>query len=282
MIGIPTQGGFTGQTSNLQYRIFPTGDLVEVGNASTSRILSLLPRTDETTFAFRFGARPGGNGTSLIAEYTTADFVGRIGQGAFDSYEKSEDGFDFQTGLMRHEAGNPLGLFESVTIGRSEVEFADGTGGRERRVYSYSASVLDGDPALPSSGTVTYRGPIIGHGFGTNSRRAYDLEGSVELQVDFGARVITGTVDIGGTDREQAFDITFDTMNFTSELFQSTGNWTGQFSDANGIGVGQIQGQFNDAGELEMFGGLRLEVPDPSNAASQIVSSSAFIAQQGT
>jgi hypothetical protein len=180
---------------------------------------------------------------------------------------------------MRHVPDNPLGLFDRVTIGRAQFEY-DSAFGAERRVFAYAASENNVEPQLPASGSFTYRGPVIGHGIGTNSRRAYDLVGTITLEVDFGAREITGALEFSGFDREQAFSVDLGRLPFESYRFDVTGAWSAEIEGAGGTGIGDIRGVFNAVDVTEGFGAFEFELQDPSNPASTLRAAAAYIAQQ--
>jgi len=146
-------------------------------------------------------------------------------------------------------ASTVLGGYDYVSWGKWSESDPFLAGGNN---YWISGSALVPNRDLPSSGTATYNGIVLGTGTTDNGASTVALNGTSTLKVDFGTRAITGTLNIKNASNNTTWANASINANMrnTQKVFYGTVSSTGQ--------SGLIEGAFYGTGAKEVGGNWTL------------------------
>jgi hypothetical protein len=115
---------------------------------------------------------------------------------------------------------------------------------------------------IPTSGTSTYTGVVYGFATGNGSTAAYDIRGTLQLQIDFAARNFTGTITLTGTDDKTGRVVSFGSYPVTS-ITQNLADLLGTIGDNLTGFRSALAGPHAE----ELYGGFTLDVHNPTISA---------------
>ncbi|OYW87311.1 MAG: hypothetical protein B7Z20_05395, partial [Sphingobium sp. 32-64-5] len=138
------------------------------------------------------------------------------------------------------------------------------------------------EATMPHSGSATYSGLVFGiaNSTGGADDRFYELAGTLDLSLNFGAGTWSGSVLANGTDRNSGGTRNFGTFGIAPGTITGTSlNATGLTYGGSGT-VGEAFGYFFGPQGVEVGGAFSADFADPARSGYQLGIDGVFVSKR--
>lgn len=119
------------------------------------------------------------------------------------------------------------------------------------------------------TGTARYEGVVHGTGVNSNASARYDVTGTTQFNVDFGAQTFGGAIAVAGTEQNSGTRADFGRFDVNGKLFAYSSSLEGTIS-RGGAGLGSLSAQFYGPDAQEVAGTFYFNAPAGSGEAREV------------
>ena len=201
------------------------------------------------------GMPSSGDSVSLVEQSAKSD-------GSYLAYTGSSAGVLYQLKQFRIGSVNPTLPLLYTSIAYARTSYFDAVAKQTLNgVVPFSFGLIFDPANAKLSGSASYNGILLGVGRGLGGRNAYDVSGTVHIDVNYVTTGYTGFVKLIGTDDRTGDVVTLGQMNISQS--GTRGVLDVLIGSIGSIGTGKFQANFTGSQAQELMGGFDLETSDP-------------------
>lgn len=220
----------------------------------STTMISQLNRQDAEAFNYGPGrSNLAGGAFTATAKVASAD-------PNFVSYRKTFNGQEVFLDLYKPGSTNTELALTYASFGRWRGSQHNGVVTEADRVYFAYGLETPAGLLGAKTGKAHYNGIAYGAAANEKTRAQYDVKGTSQFDVDFGAQILTGQLALQGKSTNGTSDIDFGTFTFGTKLGSYTGEAVAVFEQGN-TQYGSLSTRFFGPDGEEIAGPFTLNVP---------------------